>query len=97
MTRDGYVYLVWDQARLDEYAGMKDAKPSFETVQAVFDGECYGYTVRDTDESCGGFIGNISYMESEIKSACKYLRNQADIAAASKMEQSRSDMYERNN
>ncbi len=79
--RETYFY-VWYQDELDKYAGMKNAKPMLESIQSYFDGEVYGYVVKDKDgedmkgtmsDSCWGFVGDVSYCLDEGKSAVDWI------------------------
>ena len=74
-TQDGNVYIVYDQLELDQYAGMKNAKPPIESVQAYFDGDVYGFVIDDYEDSCWGFIGDIEYCISEAKSIVDHMVN----------------------
>jgi hypothetical protein len=74
----GRVFIVWNQQELNKWAGCRDAKPMTETVQAIFDGEVYGYWIKDSNgddlessehDSCWGFIGDSDYCLGEARQA----------------------------
>ena len=72
--RDTY-YFVWYQDDLDAYAGCTDAKPMISTVQALLDGEVYGYVIKNGDvdvDSCWGFVGDSEYCLSQARSVVDY-------------------------
>lgn len=94
-------YLEFRQSELDAYAGCKNAVSCRNSLQAVVDGETYGFIIEDGDgetvDSCWGFIGPASYCLEEGISAAKYLEAQAierdALAFACTAESSRPDMY----
>lgn len=94
-------YLVFRQSELDAYAGNKNAVSCRESLQAIVDGETYGFIVEDEDgetvDSCWGFIGPASDCLEEGTAAAKYLEAQAveqdALAFARVAESSRPDMH----
>lgn len=94
-------YLEFRQSELDSYAGNKNAVSCRESLQAIVDGETYGFIIEDgggeTVDSCWGFIGPARDCLEEGISAAKYLEAQAiehdALAFACAAESSRPDMY----
>ena len=94
-------YLEFRQSELDSYAGNKNAVSCRESLQAIVDGEIYGFVIEDEDgetvNSCWGFIGPASRCLEEGIAAAKYLEAQAveqdAITFAYVAESSRPDMY----
>tara|TARA_R110002153_G_scaffold228830_1_gene381870 strand:- start:973 stop:1677 length:705 start_codon:yes stop_codon:yes gene_type:complete len=96
-TRDSEVFTVWLQSELDKYAGAKKAKFHVGTLQALLDGEVYGFSVEDEDgdvlESCGGFIGDADYCMAEAEAVAVALESEAMKRDAEVLEASRADLY----
>lgn len=94
-------YLEFRQSELDAYAGNKNAVSCRESLQAIVDGETYGFIIEDEDgetvNSCWGFIGPASRCLEEGIAAAKHLEAQAieqdALAFACAAESSRPDMY----
>jgi hypothetical protein len=87
----GQVGLIFDTAETRKECGMENA--SYEDIERAlraevnaYDqflrGEVYCYTVTDPDgehvESCGGFLGSLSYVRSEANAAAEYAAKAAE-------------------
>lgn len=83
----GYIYAYKD--KLIE-SGFKDEKAMMDYLESeikVYDdyvqGNCYGYSIYDQDnellDSCGGYLGAFSYVESEAKNIADYYDNKLPL------------------
>lgn len=83
----GYIYAYKD--KLIE-SGFKDEKAMMDYLESeirVYDdyiqGNCYGFSIYDKDDelidSCGGYLGAFSYVESEAKNNADYYDNKLPL------------------
>jgi hypothetical protein len=93
--RDTFYLCFW-QSELDDYAGVKNAKPCLADCQSIVDGEVYGFVIGDDEDdhidSCWGFIGEEIYCLDEARAIARAMESEAaeldaqamaqDIAAA---------------
>ena len=79
------IFCAWNQAQLDQYAGVKNAKGFTDYIQHVLDNDIWGFVINDSDgeylDSCWGFVGNPDNddLMSEARAAAEY---QSDMVRA---------------
>lgn len=88
-TQSGVYFMIWRQSELDAYAGVKNAKPPSATVQAVIDGDIWGYTIEDKQgdsvDSCWGFVGGVEHCLSEARDVVRHMVKRDKAARVSRL------------